>query len=70
MFMCTGGSAGAALIRANLEQLRDALIDRGYVTESQFAEDIAALDRPDFMMPSSILWSVCGRRPPILSDGE
>lgn len=70
MFMCTGGSAGAALIRANLEQLRDALIDRGYVTESQFAEDIAALDRPDFMMPSSILWSVCGRRPPTPSDGE
>jgi SAM-dependent methyltransferase len=63
MFMCAGGSPGAALMRANLEQLRDALIDGGYVTRSQFAEDIAALDRPDFLMPSSILWSVRGRRP-------
>ena len=63
MFMCEGNSPGAALIRANLEQLRDALIDGGYVTQSQFAEDIAALDRPDFVMPSSILWSVRGRRP-------
>ena len=63
MFMCAGGSPGATLIRANLEQLRDALIDGGYVTRSRFAEDIAALDRPDFVMPSSILWSVRGRRP-------
>jgi SAM-dependent methyltransferase len=63
MFMCAGGSPGAALIRANLEQLRDALIDGGYVTRSQFVDDIAALDRPDFVMPSSILWSVRGRRP-------
>lgn len=62
MFMCPGGSPGAALIRANLEQLRDALIDAGYVTSSQFAEDIAALDCADFVMPSSILWSVRGRR--------
>ena len=63
MFMCGGGSPGAALIRANLEQLRDALIGGGYVTQSQFDEDIAALDRADFAMPSSILWSVRGRRP-------
>jgi SAM-dependent methyltransferase len=66
MFMCGGGSPGAALIRANLEQLRDTLIDGGYVTQAQFADDVAALDRPDFLMPSSILWSVCGRRPPRL----
>jgi SAM-dependent methyltransferase len=63
MFMCAGGSPGAALIRANLEQLRDALIDGGYVTQSQFDADIAALDRPGLVMPSSILWSVRGRRP-------
>jgi hypothetical protein len=66
MFMCAGGSPGAALIRANLEQLRDALIERGYVTRGQFADDVAALDRPDFLMPSSILWSVSGRRSPTL----
>jgi SAM-dependent methyltransferase len=63
MFMCPGHSPGAALIRANLEQLRDALIDGGYVTPSQYAEDLAALERPDFVMPSSIMWSARGRRP-------
>jgi hypothetical protein len=63
MFMCASGSPGAALIRANLEQLREALIDGGYVTPSQFADDVAALDRPDFVTPSSILWSVRGRLP-------
>jgi SAM-dependent methyltransferase len=62
MFMCAGGSPGAVLIKANLEQLRGVLIDGGYVTSSQFADDIAALDRADFVMPSSILWSVRGRR--------
>jgi hypothetical protein len=59
----TGEGVATPVMRANLEQLRDALIDDGYVTRSQLADDIAALDRADFVMPSSILWSVRGRRP-------
>jgi hypothetical protein len=61
MFMCPGGSPGTRLIRANVEQLRDALIDGGDVTAQVFDDDLAALSRPDFVMPSSILWSVRGR---------
>jgi len=62
LFMCPAGSAGAVLLRANFEQLRDALIGGGYVTAREFAQDLADMDRTDFMMPSSILWSVRGRR--------
>jgi SAM-dependent methyltransferase len=65
MFMCRGGSPGTRLIGANLAQLRDALIDGGYVTAKVFDEDVAALSRPGFLMPSSILWSVRGRRAPL-----
>jgi SAM-dependent methyltransferase len=63
MFMCDRNSPAAALVRANFEQLRDALIDSGYVTALEFDADLAALERPDFMMPSSMLWSARGRRP-------
>jgi len=62
MFMCPGGSAGTLLLRANIEQLREALIEGGYVSEETFADDIAAFARPDFLMPSSTLWSVRGCR--------
>ena len=38
------------------------MIDRNYITATQFDEDLAKLDDPDFMMPSGILWSAWGRR--------
>ena len=63
MFMVQSGSAGAALLRANYEQLHGALIGSGYITEHEFSQDIARLDDPSFMMPSSIMWSAWGRRP-------
>ncbi|HKV81937.1 MAG TPA: methyltransferase domain-containing protein [Candidatus Sulfotelmatobacter sp.] len=63
MFMVQSESPGAALIRANYEQLRGDMIDGGYITERELEEDLARLDDPDFMMPSSILWSAWGRRP-------
>jgi SAM-dependent methyltransferase len=62
-FMWPWGSAGTALLRATCEQLRDAMIDGGYITPQQFAEDVAHLEDPDFLIPSAILWSAWGRRP-------
>jgi SAM-dependent methyltransferase len=62
-FMWQSGSPGAALVRATYELLRDAMVDGNYITPQQFEEDIARLDDPDFLMPSSILWSAWGRRP-------
>jgi hypothetical protein len=49
-------------MRANFEQLREAMIEGNYVTQQQFDDDLARLDDPSFMMPSSILWSAWGRR--------
>jgi SAM-dependent methyltransferase len=63
VFMLQCGSSGASMLRANYEQLRPALIDSDYITATQFDEDLAYLDDPDFMMPSGILWSAWGRRP-------
>jgi len=59
--MWYGGSPGASLMRANFEQLHDALVACG-LTEEEMQQDLARLDDPDFMMPSPIMWTVCGRR--------
>jgi hypothetical protein len=61
--MWQGGSPGAALTRANFQQLQDALIGGGLVTEQEFQRDIARLDDPYFTMPSPIMWTAWGRRP-------
>jgi SAM-dependent methyltransferase len=61
--MWHGGSAGASLMRANIEQLHDALIASGLVTEQELQQDIAMLDDPNFMTPSPIMWTARGRRP-------
>jgi SAM-dependent methyltransferase len=61
-FMFKGGSPGASLLKANLEQLRTPMIDRNYITAREFDEDLARLDDPDFMTPSGILWSAWGCR--------
>ena len=61
-FMWSAGSPGPSLMRANYEQLRDDLIGGGYVTATEFDQDVAALDDAEFAMPSPILWAAWGRR--------
>ena len=63
IFMWHPGSPGMSLLRANYEQLRSGMIEAGYISESEFNQDIARLDDPSFMMPSPILWTAWGRRP-------
>ena len=63
MFMCDAASPGVELLRANFRQLRDPLIAGGYITATQFDRDLAAMNDPDFRMPSSLLWAARGRRP-------
>ena len=62
LFMLQSGSPGIAMMRANFEQLRETMIERNYITRQEFDGDLAQLDDPDLLMPSSILWSVWGRR--------
>lgn len=63
-------SAGVSLIRANYSQLRDQMIDAGYIKAAGVDRDIAWLDDENFMMPSSILWSVWGQRPDVPSPAS
>ena len=65
-FMWPAGSPGPLLMRANYEQLRADMVSGGYVTANEFEEDLAALDGPEFLMPSPILWAAWGRRRPTL----
>lgn len=61
-FMWRGGSAGTALLRANLEQLAGDLIDSGRIARRQLEQDLACLDDPGYMSPSGIMWAAWGRR--------
>jgi SAM-dependent methyltransferase len=57
-----GGSDGAHLLLANFTQMRDALIDSGAVSSQQFEADLQRLGDPLVMWPSSLLWTVIGRK--------
>ncbi|MEO7321768.1 MAG: methyltransferase domain-containing protein [Burkholderiales bacterium] len=63
MLMSLGGSLGTDLVKANLKQLRDAILASDSITPLEFEEDLARLDKEDFMMPSPVMWSVAARRP-------
>jgi len=60
--LARAGSAGTRLMKANLEQLREAIIASGTVSPQEFADDVARLDHEDFMSPLPVMWSVSGRR--------
>jgi SAM-dependent methyltransferase len=62
-FMWPAGSPGTAMVRANYSQLRAEMIAAGHLTQAEFDRDIAALDDPDFLMPSPVLWAAWGQKP-------
>lgn len=62
ILMVQQGSAAATLLRASYELRRTAMIAAGYLTDSEFEEDIEALDHLHFMMPSPILWTAWGQK--------
>jgi SAM-dependent methyltransferase len=63
VFMIRHGSPGAALVRANCEQLRKELVEQDYIAGDAIDCDLTRLDEADFVMPSSIMWTAYGRRP-------
>ncbi|HTE45024.1 MAG TPA: methyltransferase domain-containing protein [Gemmatimonadaceae bacterium] len=60
--MWPASSPGPLLMRANYEQLRADMIASGYITADEFEADVAALEHPEFLMPSPILWAAWGRK--------
>ena len=65
MLMSLGMSLGTHLMKANLEQLREAILALGSVTPQEFEDDLARLDQENFMTPSPVMWSVAARRPAV-----
>jgi SAM-dependent methyltransferase len=63
VFIWPGGSTGATLSRLNYEQLRDAILATGLLTEEELATDLARLDDHELEIRSPILWTAWGRRP-------
>ena len=61
-FMWPAGSPGSAMMRANYLQLRDQMIAAGHLSRAEFDRDISALDDPDFLMPSPVLWAAWGQK--------
>jgi SAM-dependent methyltransferase len=57
------GSPGGMLQRANFEQMRDEIMAASGMSDSEFDAELARLDDPNVINPSSIMWSVWGRRP-------
>lgn len=62
LLMCQGRSAGARLMKANLEQLREAILATGQVTDSDFEDDLARLEQDDYLAPLPVMWSVSARK--------
>lgn len=60
-FAWRGGSTAADMMRANCEQLRDALLAAG-LSADDLARDYAKLAQPEFEFTSPILWTARGRR--------
>ena len=62
VMMHRGGGAGARLLRANVDQMHDALIDAG-LTQAEFDQDRLRMEDPSIHWPSQIMWTACGRKP-------
>jgi SAM-dependent methyltransferase len=60
--MHRGGGAGARLLRANFDQMHEALIDAG-LTQAEFDADRVRMEDPSRHWPSQIMWTAWGRRP-------
>jgi hypothetical protein len=56
-------ASGRARRAAILPAAARAIVAAGYLSEQEIDRDIALLDRPDFMMPSSAMWTAWGQRP-------
>ncbi|MEO8005466.1 MAG: class I SAM-dependent methyltransferase [Betaproteobacteria bacterium] len=62
ILMSQGRSPWTQLMKANLEQLREAILATRLVTAREFEGDLARLDDEDFMTPTPVMWSVAARQ--------
>jgi SAM-dependent methyltransferase len=58
-----GGSAGAEVTLAGLEQLREPILASGLISEDEYRADLALLEDPEFAYSFPLLCAVWARRP-------
>jgi hypothetical protein len=63
LVFATGGSPGAAVVSANLLQIRDEAVGGGLVTAGKLAAALDLLEDPEFTFAMPLLVSAWGRRP-------
>jgi SAM-dependent methyltransferase len=61
--MGAGGSVVAKLLRSRCYQLRDEMIEGGYIAAKEFEDDLKRLDDPDLLFLTPTLWAAWGRLP-------
>ena len=66
-FLVQPGGPWVDLLRANVEQLREPMRTAEGWSAEEFEREVAALDAPDRINPSPLLWAVWGRRPELVS---
>ena len=62
-FMWQGRSTAAEMFRANVEQLRGAILDTGLITDEEVEHDLMLLADKNSVFPSPTMWAVRARRP-------
>jgi SAM-dependent methyltransferase len=63
IFRWQGGSPGAGIHWANIQQMRESLLASGLVSEAELEADLARLNDPRCSFPSPVMWAAWGRRP-------
>lgn len=58
-----GQSAGALLVEANFEQIREEAVSAGLITSEEIAQVFTLLSDPDFVFSSPVMLTAWGRRP-------
>lgn len=70
MSLWNGHSAGKSLFKLNFEEMADAILRAGLMTEAEFEADLKRVDDSDFVLPSPLMWSVWGQVPELSSQTD
>jgi ubiquinone/menaquinone biosynthesis C-methylase UbiE len=63
-----GHSAGTSLFKLSFEELADAILRAGLMTEAEYEVDLKRLEERDFLMLSPMMWTAWGQVPEFSSE--
>jgi SAM-dependent methyltransferase len=59
-----GNSIGTDLMKLNFEEMRETMIRSGLITQTEYETDLKHINEQNFLMPSPMMWTAWGRKPP------